>query len=224
MNDDPSEFLAVCRKVRPAAPRPVVMLVPTPVGLSPLEVQWLAGWRIMVAPLLHYVTAARWTLPWERILESGVRGVSADPDRDAYCRVITRSGLRRLTKDQYQALLRSREDFDLFIDGMSREARCREGRGAPRVSRLTPKELGILADYLEAARPLRPRATRTGSRCLSSESACRLFEAARRKVDVKLGRYAYRAFRLHRNPTDRRLKAYEFAPPAELTYCLILPV
>ena len=69
---------------------------------------------------------------------------------------------------------------------------------------------------------MRPSSTKTGDGCATSEAARRLFEEARRKADVKLGRYNYRAFRLHRNPHDAKLNSYEFAPSKDLAYCLIL--
>ena len=148
-----------------------------------------------------------------------------DPVRaGAYCWVRTRSGVRRLTKGEYEALVQDRDRYEMFIDGMTREAQGRDGTGRSRCAKLTTREFGLLAEYSEAARPMRPRATKIGARCLSDLAAVKLFEKARAKVDVKLGRYEYQAFRLHRNPAERSLKAYEFAPPKAFRYCLILPV
>ena len=223
-NHDPSEFVSVCGRLRPSNPRPVVVLVPTPVLLSGQQAERLRAWDVSVAPLSACLDGRRWALPWERIPQPVVGREPPEPGReDAYCRVITRSGTRLLSRAGYQALAGGGYDYDLFIDGMTRRACCRDEQGTLFRVTLTPKELGILADYIEAAWPLRPHATRTGSHCLSQASACRLFQAARRKVDVKLGRYEYRAFRLHKNPVDRWLKAYEFAPPEHYSYCLILP-
>lgn len=147
-----------------------------------------------------------------------------DPAKEgAYCCVRTRSGVRRLTKGEYEALVQDRDRYEMFIDGMTREAICRPVSGGSRLTVLTARELGLLSEYIEAGKPMRPRVTKVGARCLSDLAAVKLFEKARAKVDVKLGRYHYRAFRLHKNPTGRGLKAYEFAPPKALHYCLILP-
>lgn len=141
----------------------------------------------------------------------------------AYCHVITREGKRAANKVQYEKLVNARDEYDMFIDGMTLRASCRDGKQKPLTEKLTPKELGILSDFIQAGKPMRPYNTKTGKGCASSSSAYRLFEGARRKVDVKLGRYVYRTFRLHKNPSDRKLNAHEFAPPEDLVYCLILP-
>ena len=141
----------------------------------------------------------------------------------AYCVVITREGTRVANKAQYEKLVYASDEYDMFIDGMTRRASCRDGKLKPRTEKLTPKELGILSDFMRVGKSMRPYDTKTGSGCASSSSAYRMFEGARRKVDLKLGRYVYRTFRLHKNPSDRKLNAHEFAPPDDLVYCLILP-
>lgn len=140
-----------------------------------------------------------------------------------YCRVITREGTRSANKAQYEKLLEGRNKYDMFIDGFTREAICRDAKCKPRMAKLSPKEKGILADYIEAAKPLCPRSTKTGRVCASASAASRLFVEARRKADLKLSRYKYRAFRLHKDSADPNLNAHEFAPPDDLIYCLILP-
>lgn len=164
------------------------------------------------------------TIPPDPAPGSATDGGPEDGRAVAYCRVRTGRDTRYATKAAYEGLLQDRDRYDLFIDGMTREAHGRDGAGRSRCAKLTVRELGLLAEYIEAARPMRPRATKTGARCLSDLAAVKLFEKARAKVDVKLGRYEYRAFRLHRNPAERSLKAYEFAPPKAFRYCLILPV
>ncbi len=153
----------------------------------------------------------------------GTRELSSVEVDGAYCHVITREGTRAANKAQYEKLVNASDEYDMFIDGMTRRASCRDGEKKVRTERLTPKELGILSDFIQVGKPMRPYDSKTGNSCASSSSAYRLFEGARRKVDIKLGRYAYRAFRLHKNPRDRKLNAHEFAPPEDLAYCLILP-
>ena len=158
------------------------------------------------------------------------RGAAADGDElraaqdDTYCYTVTRSGVRALSRTEYERLLRTCDDYDLFIDGLTRGARVRGGPRGAWTAKLTPREWGLLCEYIESARPLRPRRTRVGGRCLSEVAAAKLFERARRKVDVRLGRYEYRAFRLHKDPAGAVGKSYEFAPPDAFTYCLIRPL
>jgi NAD(P)-dependent dehydrogenase (short-subunit alcohol dehydrogenase family) len=49
---------------------------------------------------------------------------------------------------------------DMFIDGMTQEASCRDGKAKPRRSKLTPKEFGILSDFIQAPKAMRPGSTR----------------------------------------------------------------
>ena len=201
------------------------MLVPSSVPLSVENAQLLRSWDVFVSPLTTYLNGTRWELPWDRILKRAADRETKEGKAvpEVYCRVITREEPRPLSRAQYEELVRKSDGYGMFIDGMTREASCRDGMAEPRRSKLSPREFGILSDFIQVAKPMRPWSTKTGDRCTSSEAARRLFEEARRKADVKLGRYRYQAFRLHRNPHDAKLNSYEFAPPAGLTYCLILP-
>ncbi len=224
LNDDESEFMLVCGRVHPTNHRPVVILVLDSIPLSVENRQLLRSWDMVVEPLTTHLNGKRWKLPWDRMLRKPVDHEKREKSlQDVYCRVIMRDETRSLTKAQYEKTIKDRDKYGMFIDGMTRDASCRNGKSRSRRSRLTPKELGILADYIQAAKRMLPRSTKTGDNCLSAAAACRLFEEARRKADLKLGRYEYRAFRLHKNPTDPKLKSYEFSPPADLKYCLILP-
>ncbi len=144
------------------------------------------------------------------------------PPPDFYCRAITHRGSRTLTKAQYAALLRRRSAYDMFINGMTRETICRKGKAKPRSEKLGPKELRILIDVIEARKPVALRKTETGRSCPSRTTASHLFERARAKADLQLGRNKYRAFRLHRGPTAADT-TYEFDPPNTLKFCVIIP-
>ncbi len=145
------------------------------------------------------------------------------PAKNVYCRVVERSGARDISRDAYEALVKKRDGYDLFIDGMTREVACRDRKGKRKYVKLTAKELGILGEYIEAGKPLRPHETKTGKGCNSDLAAIKLLEKVRKKVDVNLRRYQYRFFRLHQNPSDRKLNSYEFSPPKNVTYCMVLP-
>ena len=150
--------------------------------------------------------------------------VLMDLHQVCYCQVLTAIGLRPINKVEYMQLVQDQNRYGLFIDGMTREVCCRHDPGRVRKTVLTPREFGMVREYMLVGRPLRPRSTEVGRHCLSDVAAIKLFEKARSKVDIRIGRYRYRMFRLHRNPTDQSLKAFEFAPPESLAYCLVLPV
>lgn len=224
VNDDLSAFMMVCKDACSVDNHPVVMLVPRPVPLTVDNVQLLSGRSMSIVPLTTYLTDEEWKLPWDQILRKPAgQAIREETDTDVYCRAITREGLRRLDKAQYGKLLEGRNKYQMFIDGFTREVICIDAKGKPRAGRLSPKEMGILADYIEAAKPLCPRSTKTGRSCASASAASRLFVEARRKADLNLSRYKYRAFRLHKDSADPNLNAHEFAPPGDLLYCLILP-
>lgn len=142
-----------------------------------------------------------------------------------FCKVCWQKGTYFVHKERYQDLLsREAEGFDMFIDGVTKVARCKIRGGRVRIATLTPGEFEIIAEYIETKKNMRPIATKTGSAGQRShESALKLFEKARAKVDVRLDRYEYRAFRLHKT-TDRMQKSFEFDPPKGMSYCLVIPV
>ena len=150
------------------------------------------------------------------------RRIEESANNDIYCRAITRESTQHLSRAEYDALQRTRDEYDMFIDGISREATSRKGSGPPQTAKLTSSELYILRDFIESGKPMRPRDTKTGENCLSPVSAIRLFQQARKKVDMKLGRHEYRAFHLHKSSHGPDCNTYEFVPPDDLTYCLIV--
>lgn len=159
----------------------------------------------------------------------GNTGKAQQPEESAQrqpdcCRVITREGTKTLPRSGYEELIKMRDSYGMFIDGKTLEALCQDGNGKPRIAKLTPGEFGILVDVISAGKQVRPIATKTGGECASSESAARLFEGARKKADLKLGPREFRAFRVQKSPSGPAYKAYEFAPPDDLNYCVVSPL
>ncbi|MCL5884127.1 MAG: hypothetical protein M1377_02040 [Deltaproteobacteria bacterium] len=224
VNGDISAFMMVCKDACSIDNHPVVMLVPRPVPLTVDNVQLLSGRSMSIVPLTTYLTGEAWKLPWDQILRKPTGQVEKEEAASSvYCRAITREGASSLDKDQYEKIVKSRNKYDMFIDGLTREAICKDSKGKPRGERLSPKEFGMLADFISTAKPMRPYSTRTGRTCASASAACRNFIEARRKVDLQLSRFKYRAFRLHKDSVDPEHNTHEFAPPSGLSYCLILP-
>ncbi|MFQ5518202.1 MAG: hypothetical protein ACE5E8_11585, partial [Acidimicrobiia bacterium] len=149
--------------------------------------------------------------------------VAAPPDDEAYCRVITHEDDRVIGREAYQDLAATASEFDIYIDGVSHTARTRRDvNPSPTVS-LSPGEFDIIAEYVESRKRIRPYRTKAGAECSSSTAAQKLFDRARRKVDIKSGQFDPRAFRLHKT-VEAQMKAYEFSPPDGLRFCVLIPL
>lgn len=139
-----------------------------------------------------------------------------------YCQVITENGIENLTRAEYAQLVTQKSDFDMFIDGLTRQVSRRDANGSSHYSKLTPRELNILIQYTNHSDPMRPRDTSAGRLCTSLRAANNLFERARRKVDIAITRYEYRSFQLVRHPRGTEHRMYRFDPPSSLKYRIIL--
>jgi hypothetical protein len=225
--DEEATFVSTCRKVYAGASRRVVMLVASRVRLSVEHLLLLKGLGLSAIRLTTRVAEEGWALPWDQLLlKKTAAGVPRAEEEHpaAYCRVITQEGTSTANREQYVEFVAHREDYDMFIDGVTGEVFLRLGKAETRKARLTARERGILIDFVGARRPMTPRETETGRRCASERAARVLFETARAKADKRLKRYEYRAFCLHRSPASPELNRFEFAPPKNLAYCVIVPV
>lgn len=195
--------------------RYAIVFVP---GVSPLEEIWQDDKPYVME--LRAVTSLKGQSLSVDIahLETIISTGTPKAERSRYhCRAVTHEGTRNLGKKEYERLTSGKSSYDIFIDGFTREvAHKRESR-----PKLTAAEFEIVSEYIETRKALRPFGTRTGS-ARSRDAAVKLFENARRKVDIKLGRYEYRAFRLHK-ATDPIMKSFQFDPPKGMTFCLIIP-
>jgi len=107
------------------------------------------------------------------------------------------------------------DSYCMFIDGFQKKVWKRLLNGKVVQDKLTPAELRILISYVEYGRVAKP--TRL-------DSSIKVFETARRKADVTVGRYEWRAFTTHRTPADPRMKEYQFSPPSDLKFCIVIPL
>lgn len=139
----------------------------------------------------------------------------AAPPSNAFCRVVTHEGREFLTQQQYQALVAKRQEFDMFIDAFEKKCWNRRAPGKTTEARLTAAELHVLCSYIEAGKVAKP--TRFGS-------SIKVFETARKKADVNVSRYEWRAFTTHQTPGDPEMKEYQFTPPSGLRFCLVTPL
>ncbi|MFH1690269.1 MAG: hypothetical protein ABIE42_08530 [Candidatus Eisenbacteria bacterium] len=224
--DDEARFVSDCRKAYASSPRRVVMLGAGQVRLSVEHLLVLKGLGVSAIALTERHPKSGWRLPWDQILDtkSAVRhSHPEDVQSVTYCRVITHEGTCTMNRDEYTELLEHRSEYDMFIDGMSHEAITRDGKSKPRLKKLTTMQQTVLFAVIVARKPIRACDTEAWENRPSKATANHMFERARAKADVKLRRHEYRAFRTHKNARDPQLKTFEFAPPDDLRFCVIIP-
>lgn len=149
-----------------------------------------------------------------------------EPDQSsgsAFCVLVAHDGARPIDEAAYRDIVGRADEFDLFIDTLARveAGRCRASRRLPdgtvEGATLTPLHASILVELIE-----RRQALGAGELpgLASHRSSEKQVEAARRAVDVKLGRYQWRALQLIRGDVSR----YLFAPPEGFRFAVIRPI
>ncbi|MDH5528208.1 MAG: hypothetical protein OEY97_12985 [Nitrospirota bacterium] len=138
-----------------------------------------------------------------------------------HCRVVTLKGTHTMDSDEYKELVARASEYDLFIDGISRNALRRYDGEAMAPEMLTPGEFAMIAEYIESRKIMRPTGTKVGTG-KTADTARKLFDRGRRKVDISLQRYVWLYFRTHK-ATEPDATAFEFSPPEGTSWCLILP-
>ncbi|MFI5302802.1 MAG: hypothetical protein ACHREM_32330, partial [Polyangiales bacterium] len=112
------------------------------------------------------------------------------------CVLIDRDGYRPITTREYEALVARAADFDLFIDtstvvdGGGHRARRRDEDGTASEAVLTRHEAAALVELVVTRRSLRAGEFKQ----VAVDRIDKLVERARTKVDLNVGRFAWRAF------------------------------
>ncbi|HEU4406812.1 MAG TPA: hypothetical protein VFS43_16210 [Polyangiaceae bacterium] len=209
---------------RAAHPRPSLVLAPTAAHVrSDLVARYAAPGRVQLAFLEDILTARG----GELALSEGGRALLEPAARASLCRALTDRGERALDRAAYDAFLRDEAHaFDFVLDavdvsrGRHATAWRRDERGGLERVELTRHEAEALAELVERA-----AVTRAGElaclRAAGVHDAVRVVERARQKVDVRVARYAWRAFATIGGRGDER--AYHFAPPPGFRYACLLP-
>lgn len=139
----------------------------------------------------------------------------------AYYQIISNSGTRIATRKEYDQLHKRCDEYDLFIDAKHYMGSYRGTSGKLQSFRLTSRENEMLVEYFKSGEDMRPRDTSAGKRCTNYKTANRIFECARRKVDVCNRGRAVRIFTLIRSPEGAAKRCYRFTPPTGLKYVII---
>jgi hypothetical protein len=213
---------------------------------------WLASWRraLVIVPLARWQSVAvreqfRSGNPTELIALREVLSVedgefrlnwSYEPDVTAndlisgnesyptFCATFDNDGRRMLTAPEYRERVGRGAEFDLFIDLMTTV----DGRGFRAGRRnlelvyeettLTKLEAAVLVEIITTARALRAGDFTT----INASSTDKIIERARRKVDVRLGRYDWRAIHTVSTSTQEG-KRWQFLPHDGMKWCVLFP-
>lgn len=136
-----------------------------------------------------------------------------------YARVVSSSGSSStITQAEYRDLVAARCNYDFVVDGVSKTV-YRRDENTMHQDRLTTAEFEMVKQYILTRRILRPVQAILGSPDYH-ESAIKVFERARRKVDKKIRRGEWVLFRAHlkRATSD---KAFEFAPGESVLWMMV---
>lgn len=143
----------------------------------------------------------------------------------AVCVVHDNEGRRELTARQYQELVAGVEGYDLFVDmtvtvegGGCRGGR-RNGDGEYGDVVLTKHEAAAIAELVTTQRALRAGDFKT----VTLNDVARLIERARKKLDVRVSRYEWRA--IHTLAGDvPEAKWWHFRPGEGVRWGIVVPV
>ncbi len=141
------------------------------------------------------------------------------------CMVVDQDGRRALIAEEYMALVARAAELDLFIDttitvdGGGHRGVRRDDRGVAEETALTKHEAAALVELISTRKALR-----AGDFASVGVNAIdKVVERARSKVDVKQGRYRWRA--IHTLAADTpEAKRWQFNPTAEFRFAVTIPV
>lgn len=145
--------------------------------------------------------------------------------RSPTCIVIDNDGRRALDASEYGALVACARELDLFVDttvtvdGGAHRGLRRDDDGVVQEAALTKHEAAAIVELISTRKAL--RAGDFGS--ISVNAIDKVVERARSKIDVKQGRYKWRA--IHTLAADTpTAKRWQFNPPADLRYAVAQPL
>lgn len=186
----------------------LIAIAPVTENLGKLDIDALAAHDVSLVSLAEFFAKQTFDLTLAEAEETG-------SPSDSYCKAITHDGRAFLDQRQYEELLGRSSSFDMFIDGFQKKVWKRSVDGKVNAEKLTPAELQVLLSYVEHRKVAKPA---------RFSSSIKVFETARRKADVRVGRYEWRAFGTHRTPADAKMKEYQFCPPCDLRFCITIPL
>jgi hypothetical protein len=211
-----------------AARGDALVLVPFGVGLATaVRDRFGVGQRVelvLLRDVLRLESGAIVGAPPEPILLLREPPGAPYGSRSPTCLVIDNDGRRALDAAEYRALVARARELDLFIDttvtvdGGAHRGLRRGDDGVVQEAALTKHEAAAIVELISTRKAL--RAGDFGR--LSLNAIDKVVERARSKIDVKQGRYKWRA--IHTLAADTpEAKRWQFNPPRELHYAVVHP-
>lgn len=142
--------------------------------------------------------------------------------RAAFCAVVDAEGRREIDETEYRRIVATAHEYDLFLDTTTTDesGRIACGRREDEAfvrSAMTARQGSAFAELMELRKPRRAAQLAALHEVQHPEKA---LEAARRALDVRLGRVKWRATELVRGDGDEA-NEYWFKPPPELRWVLL---
>lgn len=143
-----------------------------------------------------------------------------------FCMLVAHDGRRPIGEEEYRTVVARADGLDLFIDTMTKveagryRASRRDTQGSSEETALTFQQAHALIELVERRKGLRAAELSALSAYGSPEKQV---EAARRAVDVKLGRYQWRALHLLKGD-EREANRYLFNPPEGFRFAVVRPL
>lgn len=126
-----------------------------------------------------------------------------------------------LSQEQYEAIIRDRDQMDFILDGYGLRSYSRKPGAAKHLEHsLSRNDYALIRDFMVHTGFHHP--TRFYYEGASDGAARHAFHVARRKVDIREGRYSTLLFRLRRGGPGES-SVYAFAPDEDVKWLLIEP-
>lgn len=129
-----------------------------------------------------------------------------------------------MAKSAYLALCEDRGSYDFFIDGIALKCYKRASESEPhQEAKPTAAELAMFREYVVKGGFGRPCSMRADGGSCDPNSAIRLFDSMRKKLDINRGPRLYTL--LHNcKGYSSELRSFEFDPPDDVSWVLIMPI
>lgn len=146
-------------------------------------------------------------------------------DHQAHCVAYTHEGQLTLTEHEYRNFLARAAAFDMVldktvvVDGSRYRGLKRNLDGTREEVVLSHSEAAVIVELASTGRALR----RGEFLSVSATHVDKIVEHARGLLDIQLTRFKWRAIKLVKGK-EKEAKAYQFQPPAGMTWAILAPI
>lgn len=177
--------------------------------------------RSEMAALQTYMHQAATEIRSATLGSAGVSG--QELDASAYAMIYSHDRPpRAASKSEYLTVVRDRANYEFFINAVDLYCLKPDARGTQHQTQaLTPADVRQIRHFVTSGSISRPCSPIGGY--VSEPATDRSFQAARKKVDVKVGRCQFTLFKRHPRHIHGK-SAYEFAPPPGTRWLYVEPI